>query len=274
MAAVMMEAAGIERPRFEADLMITSLTGYDRARLHRGLHELLTEETTRIFLEAVSRRVKREPLQYILGNCQFMDLSIAVGPGCLIPRPETEMLVMESREYFKGELFLDWGTGSGCLAAAILLENPKSRCIAVEKEPMAVMWAWKNLKSFGLMDRCLLWHSAELKTIPVPDQGLDMIVANPPYIPSGHVQQLMPEVSAYEPSAALDGGPDGLDPYRLLLPWSVNVLRPGGTLILEVGDDSQANDIERTVPRSLCLESIVRDLQGISRVLVLKRRGF
>ncbi len=274
MAAAKMGAAGIERPWFEADLIISSLTGYDRVKLHREPCIPLPEEVLRIFLEVVSRRAGREPLQYILGNCQFMDLSIAVGTGCLIPRPETELVVLESRKHFNGGLFVDWGTGSGCLAAAILKENPQSRCIAVEREPLALMWAWKNLRSFGLLDRCLLWHSADPMTVPVPDPGLDMIVANPPYIPSGKIQELMPEVSSYEPPSALDGGPDGLDPYRVLLPWSAKALKPGGSLILEIGDDSQVHEIEGMVPGSFCLGSIVIDLQGISRVLVLKRVGF
>lgn len=269
-----MKAAGIERPWLEADLIISSLTGYDRAKLHREPHLPLPEETVGIFLEAVSRRAEREPLQYILGICPFMDLSISVGPGCLIPRPETEMLVLESRKYFNGGVFMDWGTGSGCLAAAILIENPQSRCIAVEKEPLALLWAWKNLRSMDLFDRCLLWHSADLRTVPVPDPGLDMIVANPPYIPSGKIRELMYEVSVYEPTSALDGGLDGLEPYRTLLPWSAKSLRPGGYLILEIGDDSQVHEIESIKPGSFCLESVVMDIQGISRVLVLKWVGF
>lgn len=273
-AAAKIKAAGIERPWFEADLIISSLTGYDRAKLHREPHMPFPEETVEIFMEAVSRRAEREPLQYILRKCQFMDLSIAVGPGCLIPRPETEMLVMESRERFHEGVFLDWGTGSGAVAAAILIENPQSRCVAVEREPMATMWAWKNLKSFGLLDRCLLWHSPDIGTIPVPDPGFDMIVANPPYICTSQIRGLMPEVSGYEPLAALDGGPDGLDPYRLLLPWSASALKPGGFLIIETGDDSQARDIGKMLPGSLRLESVTPDLQGISRVLVLKRLLF
>jgi release factor glutamine methyltransferase len=226
------------------------------------------------FLEAVSRRKEREPLQYILGSCPFMDLSIAVGPGCLIPRPETEMLVVESRKHFSGGVFLDWGTGSGCLASAILIENPRSRCIAVEKEPLALSWAWKNLKYLDLLGRCLLMHTSDPRKVNIHDPGLDMVVSNPPYIPSGKIQQLMPEVSAHEPSAALDGGPDGLAPYRLLVPWSAHALRPGGVLILEIGDDSQVSEIEMMSGRSFSLESIVPDLQGISRVLVLKRLRF
>lgn len=274
LAAGKMGAAGIERPWFEADLIISSLTGYDRVKIHREPCTPLPEEAVEIFLEAVSRRAGREPLQYILGNCQFMGLSITVGPGCLIPRPETELVVLESRKLFKGGLFLDWGTGSGCLAAAILKETPKSRCIAVEREALAVIWAWRNLGSLGLLDRCLLWHSADLDTVPVPDPGLDMIVANPPYIPSGKIRELMPEVSTHEPLSALDGGPDGLDPYRALLPWSARSLKPGGSLIIEIGDDSQVNEIGRMAHGSFLLESVVIDLQGISRVLVLKRVGF
>ncbi|MDO9509461.1 MAG: peptide chain release factor N(5)-glutamine methyltransferase [Thermovirgaceae bacterium] len=274
LAAREIGAAGIERPWYEADLIISSLTGYDRSRLHADPHKTLSDEMVPIFLEAISRRAEREPLQYILGNCRFMDLTLAVGPGCLIPRPETELLVIESRKHFRRGVFLDWGTGSGCLAAAILQDNPESRCIAVEKEPKAIMWAWKNLKNSVLLGRCLLWHSGDPGRVPVPGPGLEMIVANPPYIPSGEIPGLMPEVSMFEPSSALDGGLDGLDFYRLLVPWSAEVLRPGGVLILEIGDDGQAREIETICSRVFSVESLVRDLQGISRILVLKKHGF
>ena len=168
-ASAKIKAAGIERPWLEADLIISSLTGYDRAKIHREPHLLLPQETVRIFLEAVSRRAEREPLHYILGSCPFMDLSIAVGPGCLIPRPETEMVVLESRKHFNGGVFLDWGTGSGCLAAAILTETPQSRCMAVEKEPLALFWAWKNLRSLGLLtDAFCCIH-------PIPEKSTFMI---------------------------------------------------------------------------------------------------
>ncbi|MDT8283967.1 MAG: HemK/PrmC family methyltransferase [Thermovirgaceae bacterium] len=266
--------AGIERPWFEADLIISSLTGYDRSRLHASPRENLPEEIVPLFLEAVSRRKKREPLQYILRSCRFMDLTLAVGPGCLVPRPETELLVLESRKHFRGGFFLDWGTGSGCLAAAILQDDHGSRCIAVEKEPRAIMWAWKNLKKAGLLGRCLLWHSGDPGRVPIPDPGFEMIVANPPYISSGEISGLMPEVSLFEPSSALDGGSDGLDFYRLLFPWSRGALAPGGVLILEIGDDRQALEIEKIYFHFFSVESLVRDLNGISRILVLKKQSF
>lgn len=266
--------AGIERPWFEADMIISSLTGYERSRLHAEPLKNLPEEIVPLFLEAVSRRTKREPLQYILGSCRFMDLTLAVGPGCLVPRPETELLILESRKYFRGGLFLDWGTGSGCLAAAILQDDPASRCIAVEKEPRAIIWAWKNLKKAGLLGRCLLWHSGDPERVPVPDPGFEMIVANPPYISSGEISGLMPEVSLFEPLSALDGGFDGLDSYRLLFPLSKVALAPGGVLIFEIGDDRQAREIEKIYSHDFSVESLIRDLNGISRILVLKRTRF
>lgn len=269
-AAAEIGAAGIERPWLEADLIISFITGFDRSIIHARPETPLPDGILPELLETVSRRVKREPLQYIIGTCQFMGLSIAVGPGCLIPRPETELLVLESRKYFLGGSFLDWGTGSGCIAASILCDNPGSRCIAVEKEPRAIMWAWKNLRSFGLLKRCLVWHSDDLRRVSVPPSSLEMIVSNPPYIPSGDISSLMPEVSIFEPHAALDGAADGLRSYRQILPWSAAFLKPGGVLLLEIGDSDQANNIE-SMASGIFLESIVLDIQGLPRVLVFRK---
>lgn len=269
-AAAEIGASGVERPWLEADLIISFLTGFDRPAIHSRPDTNLPDGIIPKFLEAVSRRVKREPLHYILGTCQFMGLPIAVGPGCLVPRPETELLVIESRKYFQGGSFLDWGTGSGCLAASILRDNPGSRCIAVDKEPGAIMWAWKNLRSLGLLNRCLVWHSDDLRRIPVPPSGLEMIISNPPYIPSGDIPLLMPEVSIFEPHSALDGDSDGLRSYRQILPWSEASLKSGGVLLLEIGDREQAVNIER-MASGVFLESIVNDIQGLPRVMVFRK---
>jgi len=273
-AAKKLGSAGIERPWFEADILLSFVTGYDRARIHREPGTTLSEDIFLRLLESVERRSAREPLQYITGSCMFMDVFFSVGPGCLIPRPETELLVLESRSRFRGGVFVDWGTGSGCLAASIMIEKRHSRCIAIEREPLALSWAWRNLRALGLLERCLLWHSKDIEDVPLPSCGVEMIVANPPYIPSGVVKDLMPEVSGYEPHTALDGGHDGFVPYRQIVPWAARSLKPGGCAILEVGNSGQAEEVERILPRSLMLESVVPDLQGITRVVVLKRVPF
>ena len=261
----------MDRPWYEADLLVGHLTGLDRALLHTRPHFPFPSTLVPGLLEALSRRKAREPLQYITGECDFMDMNLSVGPGCLVPRPETELLVLETRKFFSKGVFMDWGTGSGCLASAVLSFCPESRCVAVEREGLALMWAWKNLHKLGLLDRCRLWHSKDPWEIPVPSSSLEMIISNPPYIASEEIDSLMPEVSAYEPRPALDGGVDGLDPYRILIPYSLEKLRPGGVLALETGDDRGAREIEIMAKGLMTLESRVEDIHGIARVLVFRK---
>ncbi len=273
-AAARLAEAGIDSPRLEADLLIRHITGWERASLLAHPERLFPDGLFPVLVEALGRRAAREPLQYITGVCEFMDRTFQVGPGCLIPRPETEMLVLESRKYFREGIFLDWGTGSGCIAASILLENPESRCVAVDGSPRAIAWAWRNFKERGLLGRCLLCHSPSFERISMPPDGFRMIVSNPPYIPTEAIPDLMPEVSRYEPLYALDGGDDGSDHYRSLARWARTALAPGGTLIVEMGSDEQAEELISVTRGAMMVLSVVRDLQGSARVVVLKRSPF
>ena len=274
LASDKLHEAGIDRPWFEADLLICSITGMERILLLAHPDRPFPEHLIPTLKAAIERRAAREPLQYITGVCEFMGRAFRVGPGCLVPRPETELLVAESRKHFKGGVFLDWGTGSGCIAASILLDNPASRCDAVDKCPVAITWAWKNLREKNLLGRCLLCHCPSPERIPVPPPGFEMIVSNPPYIPSAQIPDLMPEVERYEPRSALDGGEDGFDHYRSLAGWAPSALVPGGVLILEAGSDEQAERLKSVRTGELTPVSIVRDLQGTARVVVLKRSPF
>jgi len=272
-AAILAEA-GVESPRLEADLLISHITGWERASLMAHPERPFPDDLFPALEEALRRRAAREPLQYITGVCEFMGRTFRVGPGCLVPRPETELLVLESRKYFRQGTFLDWGTGSGCIAASILLDNTESRCVAVDGSPRAIAWAWRNFKEKNLLGRCLLCHSPSFERIPMPQGGFGMIVSNPPYIPTGVIPGLMPEVSRYEPLCALDGGGDGFDHYRSLAQWARTSLAPGGIFIIEMGSDEQAERFISTARETMRPLSIVRDLQGSARVVVLKRSPF
>ncbi len=212
--------AGIDRPWFEADLLICSITGMERILLLAHPDRPFPEHLIPTLKAAIERRAAREPLQYITGVCEFMGRAFRVGPGCLVPRPETELLVAESRKHFKGGVFLDWGTGSGCIAASILLDNPASRCVAVDK--------LSRRNNLGMEEPQGEEPSWEMSSLPLPfpredprsAPGFEMIVSNPPYIPSAQIPDLMPEVERYEPRSALDGGEDGFDHYRSLAGWA------------------------------------------------------
>ncbi len=274
LAASGIAAAGIDKPWLEADLVLCFLTGMERSELIAHQERIFPEELLNDLRKAISRRAAREPLQYITGSCAFMGMPFKVGPGCLVPRPETELLVLEARRLFRGGLFLDWGTGSGCIAAAVLLDLPESRCIAVEKSPRAIFWAWRNLRDKGLLSRCLLCHTGSFDRIPVKTGALDMIISNPPYIPARDMKGLMPEVGLYEPEEALSGGEDGLAHYIPLLDWASQSLKMGGALILETGGKEQAERLVTLSRVHFTTDAVVKDIQGIPRVVVLKKSRF
>jgi len=263
--------ADVPLPALEADMLVCEAAGLTRTDIHSHPEKPFSVSASARLETMICRREKREPIQYILGVCGFRGEEYEVGPGCLVPRPETELLVTEALHVFDTGRFADWGTGSGCLAASMLLERPASAAIALEHEPAAIRRAWKNLYTKGLLDRCLLWHCGFARA-PVDEGTLDLVVSNPPYIPTDELSGLMPEVSLYEPVRALDGGADGLDAYRILLPWASFVLRSGGFLVAETGGGDQPAVVSAMAPESFDHEKTVNDLNGTARVLVLKRK--
>ena len=190
----------------------------------------------------ISRRLEGEPLQYILGEADFYGRDFFVGPGVLIPRHDTETLIDGVKEIFDREesfTFLDWGTGSGCIAVTILLEFPNSRGCLIDVSHDALTYARKNINRCGLNDRC------EIHTQKIFDsEQFDLIISNPPYIPSGEIPGLMREVKNFEPHSALDGGNDGMTFYREILALAMKSLKHGGYIIFETGNLQQVNEIE------------------------------
>jgi len=262
----------IENSNFEADLLLEWASGLSRAFLHAHPERDLSAEVCARFQEAIERRRCREPLQHITGEAGFFGLSLEAAPGALVPRPETEILVETALENFTGGFFIDWGTGSGCIAAAILVNRPGAFCVAVDRSPRALLVAWRNLKNHGLLSRTLLWHGKDPWKVPVKPGSVDLVASNPPYIPDSRILSLMPEVRLHDPREALSGGSDGLDAYRTLLPWAFFVLKSGGTLVLEIGGQKQERQV-RNLAKSFAFKfaGTLRDYQGHPRVLVLKK---
>ena len=261
--------AGISRPGLEADLLLADFLGLGRVALYSDPGRDVPEKDLEVLSDALRRREAHEPLEYILGKADFYGLPLSVGPGCPIPRPETELLVdISLLGAEKGTTFLDWGTGSGCIALALLHESPSWTGMAVDASPRALTWAWKNLREYGLLDRCLLLHSNSPDRTPVLPGTLDLMVSNPPYIPSRALSGLMPEVRDYEPRLALDGGEDGLDPYFPLIRAASRWLRSGGRLLMEIGDSLQAEVLSRATFPGMNFMEIFPDLEGRPRVLM------
>lgn len=263
--------AGVDNPDLDVDLMLAYFMDVDRSWIHCHGDFSVEGAILDSLSEAVLRRKSREPLHYILGRCPFWGKHLSVRSGSLIPRPETEFLVEAALNDFDGGTFVDWGTGSGCIACAILSDRPEAFCIAVDSEASAIEVAYGNLRREGILNRCLLWHGSTPESIPVASGTVDLIVSNPPYIPSKDVPSLMPEVSRYEPRSALDGGPDGLDPYRMLLPWAERVLRPGGLLWVEFGGADQVRSLTGMTPSGLSLLDVRDDLSGVPRLMGWRR---
>jgi release factor glutamine methyltransferase len=266
-ASVRLGAAGIEWPRAEARLLLAHVLGGDRAATLAG--QVDTEQQA-LFEALVARRVAREPMAYITGRREFWSLDFAVGPGVLVPRPDSETLIAEALRLFaerQAPLALaDLGTGSGALLIAALHEFSEAQGMGFEASPQAMAYARANLAAHGLAERAEL-HLANWNT--APESAFDLVLCNPPYIPSADIGALEPEVRDHEPLAALDGGPDGLSAYRELAKLLPRILRPGGHAVLEIGVGQDAA-MEPLLP-PLEMLRIAPDLAGIPRALVLKK---
>ena len=266
-AAGRMSAAGVESARTDARILLAHAMGVTREDLIAATRQPTADETA-LFETFVARRAAREPVAYIRGRREFWSLELKVGPGVLVPRPETETLIEQALAALPDRTaalsIADLGTGSGALLVAALREFPHARGTGFERSPEAFAYAEANLARHGLAARGRIvaadWSEA--------DGPFDLILSNPPYIPSTDIEDLDPEVRLFEPRAALDGGTDGLDAYRGLAGLLPRLLWPGGIALLELGL-GQAEQVEPLF-QGLTVVRVAPDLAGISRVLVLK----
>jgi release factor glutamine methyltransferase len=219
-----------------------------------------------LFESFVRRRLVHEPLAYILGHKEFWSLSFAVGPGVLIPRPDSETLIEALCKTIPDRAaqlsILDLGTGSGCLLVAALSEYPNAKGVGVDSSPTALDWARKNIKALGLEARARLIESDWLGQAPAT---FEVIVCNPPYIAAAAIEELAPDVRLFEPRSALDGGFDGLDAYRALAPRISRWLAPGGRAFFEIGAGQEAAVRAILEAGNLTVPSVFADLSGHPR---------
>jgi release factor glutamine methyltransferase len=250
-------AAGVDDPRLDAELLLAAATGSDRAALFANPEEKIDPAAGREFAAFVRRRVRREPVAYILGRAWFRQLELNVDSSVLIPRPETELLVDLAQDR---QRVLDVGTGSGAIALAIASERDGARVTGIDNSPEAVEIARANAARFGLEVEFLI---ADL----IVGGPYELIVSNPPYVREAEWGSLAPEINLYEPREALVAGADGLDVIRDLVPAAAEVLVRGGRLGIEVGQ-GQSRSVESLFERAgfTQVESI-RDLAGIPRVV-------
>jgi release factor glutamine methyltransferase len=256
--------AGIDSPRAEARLLLAHTLGIRR---EATLTAMPTPDQAAKFAAAIRRRAGHEPFAYITGHKEFWSLEFEVGPGVLVPRPDTETLIEEALRLVPDRgaplAIADLGAGSGAILCAALKEFPQAVGTGFESSPAAFACAGRNAaRLIGGRARIIQadWSAA---TGP-----FDLVFSNPPYIPSADIESLAPDVADFEPRTALDGGTDGLDAYRALAGLLPKILKPGGHALLEIGL-GQANAVG-TLFSGLKLLRIVGDLAGIPRCVVLQ----
>ncbi|MDD4939383.1 MAG: peptide chain release factor N(5)-glutamine methyltransferase [Candidatus Omnitrophica bacterium] len=262
----------------ETELLFTDILNCSRWSLYLNKDITLRKDQFTRISEALKRRVRGEPVHYILGKTEFMGLDFKVSPEVLIPRPETEILVEEViRQSHKPQAtslnILDVGTGSGCIAISLAKFIKKAAVIATDISSGALKIAEANAKLNNVIDKIRFIQSDFFKSYELRAKTYDIIVSNPPYIVSSEIEKLQPEVQ-YEPRIALDGGKDGLSSYRKIIEYAPEYLREGGFLILEMGF-GQAPCIKNVFQNSMNFEiiEVVKDYNNIDRVIVAKKYG-
>ncbi|MBQ7594826.1 MAG: peptide chain release factor N(5)-glutamine methyltransferase [Synergistaceae bacterium] len=255
-----LEHAGITNATQETLWLISHVLGVSHSEVF-ARQSFSDDELVKI--EAViSRRENHEPLQYILGEADFYGRDFYVGPGVLIPRHDTETLILGVKKIFALDekfCFLDWGTGSGCIAITILLEFPNSFAYMLEKSPEAVDYTRKNLSRHNLDARAdIISHAAG---------KFDLIISNPPYIPSREINGLEVDVRDYEPHSALDGGEDGMKFYAEIFALA----KPGGYIILETGSINQVQSLKSFHDEFDFVDEIF-DTGNFPRCLIFRRK--
>lgn len=271
-----LQAVGIDSPRLEAELLLSTALGVGRQKLFLVLNTQLTNAECARANELLEIRASRFPLQYIMGTIEFLGLAFSVIPGVFIPRPETEILVTEAVALlprFASPVIVDVGTGSGVIAVTLAVSKPEAQVHATDISSLAIEVARNNAARHGVLDR-VSFHIGDLLSAVTPElfpAGVDIVVSNPPYIPTTQIPSLAPEVSKYEPPEALDGGPDGLCCIRAILRESAALLKTGGWLLLEIGAGQAKAAREIAASAGLTGVQTVKDLAGIERVLVTRK---
>ncbi len=282
----------IESPRLQAELLLAHVLKMPRMKLYLNFERALTDAETTTYRELIKRRSQHEPLQHITGSTSFCGLEIAVNRHVLVPRPETELLAEAGWSFLstlnpQPSTALDFGTGSGCIAIALAAKCPTAKIIALDISPEALETAKQNAAKNNTAERIEFLEGNSLQSLvgrvaprapssesterraqsdaPYP---FDLIISNPPYIPSAEIAALDPEVRDFDPRGALDGGADGLDFYRKFALEARQFLKPGGKIMLEFGD-GQGESIRKIFEeQKWIVEAIREDYTQRQRILI------
>ena len=261
-------------PRLSAELLLAGVLKLKRLELYLQFERILTADELSRYRGFIQRRITFEPVQYILGEQEFMGLTFSVSPEVLIPRPETELLVETVLKDIKqltsdSPKIVDIGTGSGAIAISLAHFCPQGRIMAVDNSEKAIQIARANAGKIGTSN--ISFFLLDVGSDSFESLGTaDIVVSNPPYISQSHYQDLHPQVRNFEPVQALLGGMDGLDFYRKLLSRLPEILNSGGRIYLEIGYDQQA-EIEKLLINQQFKEiTFIKDYQNINRIVKAK----
>ena len=253
-------------------------TGFSRIEVYMNYDRPLDAGELSILREGVKRRGAGEPLQYVTGEMPFRHIVLKCGPGVLIPRPETEILVDCVLEYIDkqdgSQRVLEIGTGTGCISLSIASERPGTTVVATDISPDAIALATRNREALGCEDVVEIVHTDIAEGVEGADKAaFDVLVSNPPYIPSAIVDTLPREVGGFEPRLALDGGQDGLDVFHRIVQTAKGALREGGLMAFELHEDClQLAAQDQQVNEHFQDIRIVKDLTGRDRILLAIRK--
>jgi len=267
---------GSGSPRLDAEVLLASVRGCPRIALYTAFDELVADDQRGRFRELVRRRGAGEPVAYLVGEREFFSLPFTVSGAVLVPRPETEGLVVRVLDLCRaspqaaGSRIVDVGTGSGAIAVTLARHLPEARITATDLSPEALQVARGNAARHGVAER-IEFVEADL----LPESGAwDIVVSNPPYVREDEFDQLPPDVRLYEPRAALVAGPQGVEVIDRLAAAAADRLVAGGWLVVEMGP-AVAAAAEQAVVRhpQLELQPTLKDLAGLPRILQARRRG-
>jgi release factor glutamine methyltransferase len=268
-----LEKKGVESPRLQVELLLAEALGLQRMGLYLNFEREVPPAELKQVRDWVSRRGLREPLQHIIGSTNFCGLELEVNGGVLVPRPETEQLAERAWEFLNktagAPTALDFGTGSGCIAIALAVKSASARIVAVDISADALAVARKNAERHGVQDRIEFVAGDGFGALTVGSR-FDLIVANPPYIPSAEIATLEPEVRDHDPRLALDGGADGLDFYRRLAGEGRGFLRPTGRMMVELGDGQSGAVREIFEEQKWIVGEVRADYSGRPRILIAR----
>jgi release factor glutamine methyltransferase len=264
-----------ETPRLDTELLLAHALHTDKTGLYRSLHDIVPVRAREDLQDLVARRIKGEPISYILGRKEFWSFTVAVNHAVMVPRPDTEVLVEAALQLFPMDACLrviDVGTGSGAIALALAKEMPNAFVIATDLSAEALQVAQRNADSNSISSITFLQGDL-FEPVDSQTGAFDLVVSNPPYIPTAQIAYLPPGLRDYEPHLAFDGGADGLAFYRKMAHEAPVILKSGGFLLVEVGHNQNAavrNIISDT--GSFLPPETVLDLSGIERVMKAQRR--